>query len=312
MKGKINTFKENNKNTQLKGNLMMLVVTMLWGSSYLFMKMGLQTLQGFNIVALRFGIASIVAGAIFYKRLKQIDFKSIKYGFILGFILFMTMSTVTIAVKYTSVSNAGFLFSLAVVFVPLLLAVFERKKPEQKVIVGIGIALIGIALLTINSEFKVSLGDLLIISGALFYAIFIIVTDKVTKHVDSINLGILELGFAGAFALIFSFIFETPQLPSTSEGWMAILGLSIFCSAIGFIGQNIAQKYTPPTQAGLIFSLEPVFAALFAFMFFDEVLTKQGYIGAALVLIGVLFAKMDLKTFKFKKYTTKLPERFEN
>lgn len=281
--------------TQLKADIMMLIVTMIWGSSYLFMKMGLDSFQGFNLIALRFGIAFILAGAVFYKRLIHIDVKTIFYGFLLGSILFLIMSVVTIGLKFTSISNAGFLFSLSVVFVPLLLAILFRKKPEIKVVFGVVASITGIALLTLNNELTINSGDFLIILGAVFYAIFIILTDKLTKNVDSITLGILQLGFAGAWGLLFSLFFEKPHLPNTTESWVAILALSILCSAIGFIGQAYAQKYTTPTHTGLIFSLEPVFASLFAFIFVNETLPAKGYLGAILILVGVLTAKINFK-----------------
>ena len=101
--------------------------------------------------------------------------------------------------------------------------------------------MIGIALLTLNSTLQINSGDFLITLGALFYAIYIIVTDKLTKNVDSIALGILQLGFTGGWGLLFSFLFEKPHLPHTTEAWVSIMALSIFCSAIGFIGQATAQ-----------------------------------------------------------------------
>lgn len=288
-------------NSQLKADFMMIMVTMFWGSSYLFMKMGLHSIQEFNLIALRFGIAFILAGVIFYKRFMHLDFRTIKYGFILGSILFLAISVVTIGLTSTSISNAGFLFSLTVVFVPLVLALFFRKKPEKRIVFGVVFSIVGIALLTLNHDLQISSGDLLIILGALFYAIHIIATGTLTKNVDSITLGILQLGFTGAWGLLFSLWLEQPHLPSTSESWFSILALSILCSAIGFIGQTTAQKYTTPTHTGLIFSLEPIFAALLAFIFVEEVLPARGYLGAALVLLGVLTAKVDFKKFILSK-----------
>ncbi|MGE7664917.1 DMT family transporter [Ureibacillus composti] len=288
---------------QLKADFMMLIVTLLWGSSYLFMKMGLDSLQEFNLIALRFGIAFILAGAVFYKRLIRIDMKTLFYGFILGSLLFILMTVVTIGLKFTTISNAGFLFSLSVVFVPLLLAIFFKVKPEKKVVFGIGVAIIGIALLTLDNGLKVNSGDFLIILGAVFYAFQIILTDKFTKNADSITLGILQLGVAGAWGLLFSFIFEKPHLPNTPESWGSIMALSILCSAIGFIGQAVAQKHTTPTHTGLIFSLEPVFAAMFAFMFVGETLPAKGYVGAILILVGVIAAEIKFKkTFVRKRF----------
>jgi len=287
-------------NKNLQANLMMLLVTMLWGSSYLFMKMGLDSFQEFNLVALRFGIAFLLAGAVFYKRIIRMNLKTFIYGFILGTILFIVMSVVIFGLKFTSVSNAGFLFSLSVVFVPILVAVFFKTKPDFNVIFGVCIAITGIALLTLKNELRINFGDFLSILGAIFYAIQIIVTDKFTKSVDSITLGILQLGVAGAWGLAFSFLFEEPQLPSTSDSWVSVMALSVLCSAIGFIGQAFAQKYTTPTHTGLIFSLEPVFAAFFAFIFFGETLHTNGYIGAILIMIGVLLAQFTFKKTLFR------------
>ena len=157
-----------------------------------------------------------------------------------------------------------------------------KTHSEKKVIVGIILTIIGIDLLTLTSEFKIGNGDIFCILSALFYAIHVIITGSVTKHVNSIALGVVQLGFVGLFSLIFSFIIETPKLPSTIDSWLIILALSIFCTAVAFIVQVIAQQYTTPTHTGLIFSLEPVFSAGFAFVFTGETLTGKGYLGLRL------------------------------
>ena len=118
---------------------------------------------------------------------------------------------------------------------------------------------------------------------------------------DSILLGVLQLGFAGAWGLLFSFLFEETLLPNTTETWVSIMALSVLCSVVGFIGQAVAQKHTTPTHTGLIFSLEPVFAALFAFVFIGETLSAKGYIGAILILLGVLVAQINFKKLIFGK-----------
>ena len=295
--------------TQMRADFMMVIVTMLWGASYLFMKMGLHSIQEFNLIALRFGFAFLVAALIFYRRLLKINGKTISYGFLLGTLLFLCTSVVVIGLKTTSVSNAGFLFSLAVIFVPLLIALFSQKKPEKKVMISVCISMTGIALLTLNETLQVNIGDFLCILGALFYALHIIVTGKVTEKADAISIGVIQLGFAGAWGLLFSFIFEKPQLPSTSESWIAILALSILCSAVGFIGQTVAQKYTTPTRTGLIFSLEPVFAAFFAYIFIGEMLTNKGFVGAVLVLLGVVASEINVKKLLGRKQFVKTISR---
>lgn len=282
--------------TQLKGDLMVLMVTLFWGSSYLFMKMGLNSVQEFNLIALRFGIAFLLSAAVFYRRLMKVTPRTVMNAFILGSMLFAVFASIMFGLKSTSTSNAGFLMSLTVIFVPLMSALLFNKIPEKRVLFGVCLALNGIALLTLNDDLTISRGDTLCILGAFVFAAHIIVTGQLTKDVDdSIALGVLQLGFAGGLGLIFSSVTETPKLPNTPESWLSILVLSILCSAIGFIAQTVAQKYTTPTHTGLIFSLEPVIAAVFAVLFAGETLSTRSYLGAAIVLLGVLNAEVDFK-----------------
>ncbi|WP_141432214.1 DMT family transporter [Bacillus sp. 03113] len=287
--------------TQIRADFVMVIITIFWGSSYLFMKMGLDSINVFNLIALRFGIAFFLSAALFYKRLLKANVQTIKYAFILGSILFLVFATVTSGVKTTSASSAGFLVSLTVIFAPLLSSLWLKKKPKNQVIIGILLALFGIGLLTLNNTLQLGYGAILCILCALCNATHIVVTGALTKNVDSITLGVLQLGFTAVFGLLFSVSFETPKLPDTFDAWFAVLALGLLCSAIGTIGQTTAQKYTTPIHTSLIFSLEPVFAALFAFLFAGEMLSTRGYIGAAIVLIGVLLAEVDLKKLLFKK-----------
>ncbi|PDY47252.1 EamA family transporter [Bacillus pseudomycoides] len=287
---------------QLKADLMLLMVTFFWGASILLTKVGLNYMQEYNLIALRFIIAFLLSGIVFYKHLSKIDFRTIKYAFILAAILFIVYIFATFGTKYTSVSNAGFLMSLTVIFIPVLSSIFLKQRPEKKVILGIVLTIVGIGLLTLNSQFKIGYGDILCILCALFYAIHIIITGTITKQVNSISLGVLQLGFVGLFSIIFSMFMENPKLPSTVESWFSILVLSIFCTGMAFIVQIIAQKYTSPTHTGLIFSLEPVFSAGFAFFFTGETLTVKGYLGATLILLSVVIAELDFKSLLKTNY----------
>ncbi|TQR17921.1 DMT family transporter [Psychrobacillus soli] len=279
----------------LKADLLILLVTIFWGSSYLFMKMGLDSIAEFNLIALRFGLAFILAGAIFFRRLLRIDKTTIKYAALLGFILFLVFTSITFGLKTTTTSNAGFIVSLTVVFVPLISALIWKNKIEARLTISIMLAIIGIAFLTIQLPFSITIGDFLCMAAAFFYAAHIIVVGFAAQKVDTLNLGILQLGFAGLFGLVFSFIFETPTLPGSTKGWFAILALSILCSALGFILQTVAQKYTSPERTGLIFSLEPVFAAFFGYLFAQEIMSLKEYIGAILVLLSITLSTIKKK-----------------
>ncbi|MCL6604791.1 MAG: DMT family transporter [Paenibacillus sp.] len=279
-----------------KAEFLLVLVTMFWGSSYLFMKMGLNTLGEFNLIALRFGLAFLLAVILFHKRLRQVNFRTLRYGAVLGFLLLGVFTCITFGLKTTTTSNAGFLVALTVVFVPMIEVLIFKKKIQPQQIFGSLLAISGIGLLTLTSRLHIQPGDLLCLLAALFYAVQIMVTGKAVKHCDTLCLGILQLGFVGGYALILSVIFETPTLPTTIPGWISILALGIICSAFGFILQPMAQKYTTPTRTGLIFSLEPVFAAFFGYWFVGEQLSLQGYAGACLVLLGILASELLGKT----------------
>ncbi|MNB69805.1 putative DMT superfamily transporter inner membrane protein [compost metagenome] len=276
----------------LKAELLLIMVTLFWGSSYIFMKMGLNSLGEFNLIALRFGLAFILAAVLFRKRLRRIDLGTVKYGALLGFLLLGVFTCITFGLQTTTTSNAGFLVALTVVFVPLLEVLVFRKKVSPPQIFGTLLAIAGIGLLTLNGSLQIQPGDFLCILSALFYAVQILVTGKAVKSCDSLNIGILQLGFAGGYALVLSAIFETPALPSTMPAWIAIAALGVLCSACGFILQPVAQQFTTPTRTGLIFSLEPVFAAFFGYWFAGEQLSMQGYAGAALVMLGIVASEL--------------------
>ena len=284
---KIQISKENTILTQKKADLLIAFISMAWGSSYLLMKLGLDGLGVFNLIALRFGIAFLITAPIFIKSVIKANKKSIWYGAILGFILFCIFTFLMIGLKTTTASSAGFLTSTAVVFVFILQVIITGKKPNLPITAGVLLTICGIALLTIKESLVFETGSVLCIMGAFSYACHIIITNHWTHKVDGLVLGIFQLGFASLYGLIFSVIFENPSLPQNSTEWIAVLGLAIVCSAFGFVVQPVAQQYTTPERTGLLFSLEPVFSALFGYIFLYEVLQIKGYIGAALVLCGV-------------------------
>ncbi len=280
---------------QSRADLLIFTVTLCWGSSYLFMKMGMDSLSPYNLIALRFGLAFILTALIFFRQLRHLDWRTTGYGALLGLCLFGVFAFIMFGLQTTSTSNAGFLVSLTVIFVPILYWLLFRRALAGKQIVGVLLAVIGIGLLTLNGQLAIHPGDALCILAALCYAGYILITGAAARLTRStLNLGIMQLGFAGLYGLIFSLIFEAPTLPHTGDGWLAVLALSVVCSAFGFVVQPIAQKYTTPTRTGLIFSLEPVFAALFAYWFEHEMLSVKGYIGAGLVLAGVVVSEWKL------------------
>ncbi|HWL23997.1 MAG TPA: DMT family transporter [Ureibacillus sp.] len=278
---------------QFKANILLVIVTMFWGMSYMFMVMGLESLEVFNTVALRSFIAFVLAGMIFYKKLLNIDRKIILYGIIQAFFLVGAIGLPMMGVMTTPTANAGFLVSLTVVLVPIMSSLIDKKLPTKTVSMAIICTMIGIIILTVNHSLTFQIGDIFCLLTALSYSIYIILNSKFTKKVDPLTFGIYQMGFATVIAGIICLLFETPKIPFSSSGWIAILGLGILCSAFGFIGQTVAQVYTTPTHTGLIFSLEPIFASIFAVLFLGEALTSRLLIGGLLIFVGNIIAQYE-------------------
>lgn len=278
---------------QGKANLLMIIVTMFWGLSYTFMVMGLEVLEAYNVVALRCLIAFIIAGLIFLPKMLRISKKTIAYASIQGFLLFAVFALSVFGLKTTSAGNAGFILSLTVVLVPIITSFLEKKLPTRAVSFAIICTMIGITVLTMKESLAFQTGDILVAIAAVAYSIYLILNSKFTKNVESISYGVYQLGIAGLFGVVFTVFFETPQLPATSMGWVAVLGLAIICTAFCFIAQAVVQQYTSPTHTGLIFSLEPIFAAIFAILFLGEGLTTQLLIGGSFILIGNFVAQFE-------------------
>ena len=294
---------------QNKANLLMVIVTIFWGASYTFMMMGLESLEPYNIVALRCTIAFIVAGLIFYKKIININIQTLLYAAIQGFLLFIVFVLSLFGLETTSASNAGFILSLSVVLVPIFVSFIERKLPSRAVMLAIVWTLLGIIILTMKDSLTFQKGDILVAIAALAYSIYLILNSKFTKSVESISYGVYQLGFTALFGIILTFIFETPTLPSTNTSWIAILGLGLICTAFCFITQSVVQQYTSPTHTGLIFSLEPVFAAIFAMIFLGELLTTQLIIGGCFILFGNLVAQYE--QYKLAKQPYKHTEQIK-
>lgn len=285
---------------QRKADLLIAVISMAWGTSYLLMKLGLNGIEPFTLIALRFGIAFVLTFLLFFKRVSKTDAKTIGYSAVLGLILFGVFTALLYGLKTTTVSSAGFLTSTTVIFVPVLQALITREIPKLPIIAGVVVILTGIGLLTIGDSFSIESGSILCLAGALFYGAHIIVTNSFAHKTDTLQLGVFQLGFTALYGLLFSVGFETPALPVTTTEWIAVWGLAIICSAFGFVVQPIAQQYTTPERTGVLFSLEPVFAAAFGYVFLQEVLQVQGYIGALLVLCGVFISGLKGKAVSYE------------
>ncbi len=286
-------------NKQLRADMMLVLVTLCWGVSYYLMDVSLTDMGPFTLNAYRFLGAFVIGGLLSLRKLKGINKQTLKYSLLIGSVLVFVYIGATFGVKYTTLSNSGFLCALTVIFVPIIEILVLRKKPQRKIIFAVTMSLIGIMMLTLKDDFSINManlrGDLLCILGATAYAIDLILTEKAVSHeeVDAFQLGVFQLGVTGVYMLAMSFIFEQPHLPTTPMIWGSVLFLAVFCTGVAFIVQAVAQQYTTAAHVGIIFTLEPVFAAVVAYFFAGEVLTAKSYLGAVVMMAALFVTEID-------------------
>lgn len=286
---------------QLQADLALLLVTVGWGASFILTKNALADLPTFNFLAIRFLLAFVLSLALFSRRLKTLNRKTLVSSAIVGTVLFAGYALQTIGLHFTTTSKSAFITGFSVVLVPLFTALYLKKRPETPAVIGSLMALAGLGLLTLDGSMAVNIGDTLTLIATIAFALHIIFVGYFTTGCDSLMLGVFQIGVVGFWSLLTSLIVETPVIPELSPVWINILLLSIFCTAGAFIVQSVAQQYTTATHTALIYSGEPVFAAIFGYFMIGDVLTGQGLIGAGLILGGMLAAELDLKVLLGRK-----------
>lgn len=275
---------------------MLVLATSFWGVSNCLMAVCLTELQPLTLNAFRFSVAFIVLGIVERKSVFHATRETIRYSIMIGGCLVMIYLGATFGILYTSVSNVGFIGALTVLFTPILEFLVYRRRPDKKLAFCLVLCFVGVAMMTLNEALKPALGDIISFASPVFYAIDLMITERAVSkpEVDPIALGVWEECVAAIVMLILSFLLETPRLPGTPKVLAAALFLGVFCSGICFVIQNIEQQYTTASHASLIFTLEPVFSAIFAFFLLSERLTMRGYIGAAMMLLSLVVLEIDL------------------
>ncbi|GAX91117.1 DMT family transporter [Effusibacillus lacus] len=285
----------------LIADLILLLVTFSWGATFVLVKEAIATMPPFTFLGVRFTIAAVLICLIlliFKRDQLHTDKGLIKAGLVLGFWLFAGYAFQTFGLQFTSVSKAGFITGLSVVLVPLFSVWLLHLKPKRPTVIGVLAATIGLALLSLDKVEAANLGDLLVFLCAVSYAMHIITMGKYAPRHKALPLAMYQIAAVAVLNFIGAFFFEPWQQSFTKDVLfnptveMALLICAVFATALAFVAQSQFQKFTTPTRTALIFSTEPVFAAVTAYLWADERLSGQAVVGCLLILAGMLFAEL--------------------
>ncbi len=288
---------------QRRADLLLVLVTAFWGASYYLADLCLQEMPPLTLNAFRFGTAFLLLGATFWKTMARLDRVTLKYSLFVGLALTGVYVFYGYGLPLTSLTNAAFVCALPVVFTPLFDFLFCHNRPSRRFLLALVVCTVGLALLVLGDDLRLAIGDLICMGVPVCYAIDLLITDKAVRNpqVDPLGLGICQLGVVAIITGVMALIVEEPCLPQTPQVWAAALFLGLFCSGIAFVVQSTQQKFTTASHVGLIFTLEPVFAAIINFLFAGERLNARGYIGAILMVLSLVMMEIDLPQLLKKK-----------
>ncbi|WP_069649800.1 DMT family transporter [Caloranaerobacter ferrireducens] len=279
---------------QLKADLALLLVTIVWGSTFVITKNALKDIPTYNFLTIRFFVAFLVSYLIFFKNMKKLNKKTLFLGSIIGIVLFAGYAFQTVGLLYTTASKSGFITGFSVVLVPVFSAILLKKTPNISTIIGILLAILGLGFMTLNTNLSLNIGDFYTLICAFAFAFHIILVGKYTTEVDSIALAVIQIGIVGMLSLIFSLSTENFIIPKSTDVWIAIFITGILATSGAYIIQNTMQRFTSPTHTALIYTAEPVFSAIFAYILLHEVMTAKAILGSILILTGMILGEIKL------------------
>lgn len=284
------------------GTAALFTTSVLWGSGFIAIKYAITYMDKWWFITLRFLAAAFIMDIIFFKKIMALSKHQLKQGLILGLALASALTLQIVGCAYTTVGKNAFLCSTYVVIIPFIKYFRTGQKPKPMIYPAVLLCIIGTAVVSLSGLTGFNTGDLLSICAGFSWAVHMELTAEYSEESDMMSLQLPEMTIAGIITMISAFIFSPHIGHITFSAFCCIIYTAVFCIAIGFALQLYGQKYVESSQAGMIFSLEAVFAGFFSVIFLHEKLSLKLMIGATLILMSIIVANIDSSKFAENKF----------
>lgn len=276
----------------------LILVTVIWGGGFVASDMALGSMKPFQIMMVRFLLASVLMGMISmgqHKKEGKLENRAgaIKAGILMGIALFAGFALQIIGLQYTTPSKNAFLTALNVVIVPFIAFIILKKKVVMKGIIGAIMSVIGVALLSLNGNLTLSLGDGLTLLCAVGFAFQIFFTGEFVKKYPASVLNMVQMITAFVLSAVSLVIFGENDFQVTTQGWLSVLYLGVISTTVCYLLQTACQKYVDETKAAIVLSMESVFGTIFSIIILHEVITLRMVIGCATILAAVIISNLS-------------------
>lgn len=288
------------KNDKLKGSFLLLLAALIWGSSFIVMKSAVDFLTPNVLLFVRFTLATIVMVVMFYKYVKDTCIHDLKGGAITGTCLFLAYLVQTIGLTMTTPGKNAFLTAIYCAIVPFLVWVFYHQRPDNYNFIAALLCVSGVALVSLDGDLTVNMGDLLTICGGFFYALHILAIKKYSQEMHPIKLTTLQFAMTAVLAFFGSLLFEDITIVKQIDSSIILqIGyLVFFATAMTLLCQNVGQNLVSECNAAILLSLESVFGVMFSVLLYGEVLTLKVLTGFIVIFIAIIVSETKLSFLK--------------
>ena len=276
----------------------LILVTVIWGGGFVASDIALESMKPFQIMMVRFLLASVLMGMISLgqknREEKSVDrIGAIRAGILMGIALFVGFSLQIIGLQYTTPSKNAFLTALNVVIVPFIAFIILKKKIGAKGIIGAILSVVGVALLSLNGNLTLGLGDALTLICAVGFAFQIFFTSEFVKKYPVSVLNMVQMITAFVLSAVSLVIFGETDFQVTTQGWLSVLYLGVISTTLCYLLQTACQRYVDETKAAIVLSMESVFGTIFSIIILHEVITLRMVIGCVIILTAVIISNLS-------------------
>lgn len=289
----------------------LILVTIIWGGGFVASDMALESMGPFQIMAVRFLLATVLMGLICIKslqgksqgktlvgksllgNLKGIRKAEVMAGALMGVALFTGFAFQIVGLQYTTPSKNAFLTALNVVIVPFISFLILKKKIGVKGVIGALMSVVGVALLSLDSNFSLGFGDGMTLICAFGFAFQIFLTSEFVKKYRATVLNFIQMATAFLLSVVCLVGNGEMHFEVTSKGWLSVLYLGVISTTVCYLLQTASQKYVDETKAAIILSMESVFGTLFSIIILHEIITLRMVIGSTVILAAVIISNLS-------------------
>ena len=288
------------KNKKMLGNILLLITALIWGTAFAAQRVGMESIEPVTFTSARMWLAALTAGtaSLFLGRKKpEAQSRDTKRQTLLGGVccgLFLTGASLfqQFGIVTTTAGKAGFITALYILLVPAVNFILFKKRSGLHVWFAIAIGVIGMYLLCVTEDFRITRGDTLVCVCALLFTGHILCCDHFSRLGDPVKISAVQFVVVALVSGVIALVTETPTRAEIRAAAIPILWCGVMSGGVGYTLQMAAQRFTDPTVASLLMSLEAVFAALTGAVLLGERMTLRELTGCVIMFAAIVLVQL--------------------